>query len=424
VIGVIADGLAGRDSGFAAVDHLDFRDWLARHGARRPTLDSGIVRGMYDLVFAYEEGDPSRPRFAAGQGLELAARFFFDYKGSIFWKMTAGMGDVVIAPLYDALRRRGVRFRLSCEVERIELRDDRPALAAVHLRDHGSPDDDPLRVVGGLPCFTDGHVPGSRHAPPRRDVVRMGVDADVVVLAASIGVIPIVAPGLVARDERWAESCASIGTVATRAAQVWWREDEAELGLRDPGSTSSGWGPPFDTYASMSHLLDAEQWDNPAPRGLGYLCGVLTDDVATRSAREARALVDRDLDGYLEHGVERVLPGTHDDQGLRDGVVVDRFTVASVHPSDRYVQSLPGTRGSRLGAAASGVDGMVLAGDWTATGLDAGCIEAAVISGIQAANVVADRDVDHTVLGGWRSPASDTIRPRSTRRRNDGGRAA
>ena len=48
--------------------------------------------------------------------------------------MTAGMGDVVIAPLFEALRRRGVRFELGCEVERLELAPDRPGLAAVHLR--------------------------------------------------------------------------------------------------------------------------------------------------------------------------------------------------------------------------------------------------------------------------------------------------
>ena len=40
---------------------------------------------MYDLVFAYEQGDPSRPRFAAGLGLFLAGKLFFDYRGSIFW---------------------------------------------------------------------------------------------------------------------------------------------------------------------------------------------------------------------------------------------------------------------------------------------------------------------------------------------------
>ena len=93
--GAAKDGLLDDPNGFAAIDHLDFRDWLASHGASPETLDSPLVRGMYDLVFADEGGDPERPRFAAGLGLFLASKLFFEYRGSIFWKMRAGMGDVV-----------------------------------------------------------------------------------------------------------------------------------------------------------------------------------------------------------------------------------------------------------------------------------------------------------------------------------------
>jgi len=52
------------------------------------------------------------------------------------------------------------------------------------------------------------------------------------------------------------------------------------------------------------------------------------------------------------------------------------------------VLSLPGTGRLRLRADESGYDNLVLAGDWLDTGLNAGCIESAVMSGIQAANAV------------------------------------
>ena len=52
---------------------------------------------MYDLVFAYVDGDRDQPRFCAGLGLFLAGKFFFDYHGSLFWHMRAGMGDIVFA---------------------------------------------------------------------------------------------------------------------------------------------------------------------------------------------------------------------------------------------------------------------------------------------------------------------------------------
>ncbi len=70
--------------------------------------NSALVRGLYDLVFGYEDADPERPAVGAGVMVFLIGLVLFEYKGAIFWKMTAGMGDVVIAPLYQALRRRGV----------------------------------------------------------------------------------------------------------------------------------------------------------------------------------------------------------------------------------------------------------------------------------------------------------------------------
>jgi hypothetical protein len=70
-------------------------------------------------------------------------------------------------------------------------------------------------------------------------------------------------------------------------------------------------------------------------------------------------------------------------------------------PSDRYVQSLPGSSEYRIAADASGFDNLALAGDWTDSGLNAGCIEAAAISGLQAANTVLGKEIGAGVLGGW-----------------------
>ena len=92
--------------------------------------------------------------------------------------------------------------------------------------------------------------------------------------------------------------------------------------------------------------------------------------------------------------------------GLRAGVLCGdesdaTYVRANVDPSDRYVQSLPGSSAFRLRPDQSGVDNLVLAGDWTRCGLDAGCIEAAVMSGIEAANVVAGRRLTAGLAGRW-----------------------
>ena len=89
-----------------------------------------------------------------------------------------------------------------------------------------------------------------------------------------------------------------------------------------------------------------------------------------------------------------------DDRGASNEQRLDaQYLRANVDPSDRYVLSLPGTGRLRLRADESGYDNLMLAGDWVDTGLNAGCIEAAVMSGIQAANAVNGRPLLHTVVG-------------------------
>ena len=73
------------------------------NGASERSLDLGFIRGLYDLALAYEDGDRRRPRVAAGQALRGLLRLFFSYRGAFFWKMRAGMGDVVFAPFYEVL---------------------------------------------------------------------------------------------------------------------------------------------------------------------------------------------------------------------------------------------------------------------------------------------------------------------------------
>jgi hypothetical protein len=73
----------------------------------------------------------------------------------------------------------------------------------------------------------------------------------------------------------------------------------------------------------------------------------------------------------------------------------------NIDPSDRYVQSVPGSDEYRLRPDESGYDNVVLAGDWTDCGMNAGCIEAAVMSGLEAANALLGRGRYHRIRGFW-----------------------
>ena len=104
LVGAVRYKLLTDPRGLDAINHLDHREWLRVNGASERAINSPFTRALYDLTIAYEGGDPDRPAMAAGAALRGALRFFFCYRGALFWKMRAGMGDVVFAPFYEALR--------------------------------------------------------------------------------------------------------------------------------------------------------------------------------------------------------------------------------------------------------------------------------------------------------------------------------
>jgi uncharacterized protein with NAD-binding domain and iron-sulfur cluster len=402
--GMAADRLVGDRAAYDAINHLDFRDWLRSHGAGDSTLRSAIVRGQYDLVFSHVHGDPDRPRFAAGWGVFLSAKLWFAYKGAIFWKMRAGMGDVVFAPLYQALVARGVQFRFDTEVEELVVSSDGSAIrSAVVTEPADLSDHQPLMAVKGLPCFPAavGGAPGTR----RGRELRCGDDFDVLVFA-----IPPAAGRLVCRqlaeDRReWRDMFDHIGTVATHAFQVWLKPEERSLGWAHPGTTVSAFTKPFDTWASMSHVLEFEDWDQEHPPAtVGYFCSTLPEAAAAPGREASRYTRDAAVEFLQRHG-RHFWPNAFDpttrgfrwdllcaDNGVSGPERFDtQYWTANTDPSDRYVQSLPGTDAYRLRADRSGYANLFLAGDWTDCGINAGCIEAAAVSGLQAANGVLGR---------------------------------
>ena len=60
---------------------------------------------VYDLMFSSHCG------FGAGTALYGTLCMLLGYRSQLYYRMNGGMGDVVFAPLYLWLRRRGVKFR-------------------------------------------------------------------------------------------------------------------------------------------------------------------------------------------------------------------------------------------------------------------------------------------------------------------------
>jgi uncharacterized protein with NAD-binding domain and iron-sulfur cluster len=279
--GVVRDGLMTNPDGFSTIDDLDFTERLAKQGATSETLASPLVRGMYDLVFAFEDGDRSRPRFAAGLGLFLAGKLFSEYRGAIFWQLQAGMGDVVIAPLYQALRARGVRFAFFHRLDRLHLYTDGKGIAAITLGRQARTVADrpyqPLVRVGGLPCFPSrplaeqlvGPVPVDPESHwsdrDREETVRLvaGTDFDDVVLATSVGMLPHVAGELIDHSPRWRAMCHAVATVPHAGAAALAAGRRAGPGLGAPRRDGQR------KHAAVRHLRS----DEPSRRAGGLAGG-------------------------------------------------------------------------------------------------------------------------------------------------------
>ncbi|HEX5721852.1 MAG TPA: FAD-dependent oxidoreductase [Acidimicrobiia bacterium] len=435
VRGILADGLLTDPRGFAAINDEEYRAWISRHGASPDTLDSPLVRGVYDLVFGFQEGDPQRPRFAAGLGLFLSGKLFFEYRGSIFWKLQAGMGDVLFAPLYEALVARGVRFEFFSRVENLRLSSDGSSIAAVEInrqvRLPGGPESyQPLIDVGGLPGFPAAPRVGGDEGvnfeslwtsgpEAHREILEQGRDFDRIVFAIPIGMIPYVCRDLIQHHPQWKAMTDHLGTVATQVFQLWLTADHRELGWDRPGVTMTGYLKPFETWSSMEHLLAVEQWPaDDRPQTVAYFCNALpTAGLPDREdadfPKREHERVRENAVGFLREAVGHFWPGAIERHsgsfrwdllagaGEREGE--DRFDSqfwrANVDPSERYVLSLPGSDRYRLRADQSGYDNLVLAGDWINCGLNAGCLEAAVMSGLQAANAIHGRPLTEGIAG-------------------------
>jgi uncharacterized protein with NAD-binding domain and iron-sulfur cluster len=444
--GVLRHSLATHPRGFEVIDDYDCREWLLLNGASRQSVDSGYLRALYDLGFAYEDGDPQRPRLAAGQALRSMLRAFFTYRGAFFWKMQSGMGDVVFAPLYEVLRRRGVRFEFFHRLENVRLSSEsEPYVDAlefdVQARTASRSPYEPLIDVDGLPCWPNQPLwaqlqDGSRLEHEGRDfesffdsrfherrTLRVGEDFDLVVLGVGLGAIPHVCREIVVRDPRWRAMVDHVKTVSTQALQLWLKADMKELGWPDRPVNVSGFVEPFDTWADMSHLAREECWDDP-PRAIAYFCSVLPDveaipprdrndwiEVTKRRVRQhAVDFIERDLKHLwpnaqnAEGGFRwELLADARSRQTTRNTVGDERidtqFWIGSVNPTDRYTLSLPGSLIYRISPLDRTYDNMTIAGDWTNAGFNAGCVEAAVMSGMLAAHAISRSPALNEIVG-------------------------
>ncbi len=430
--GLLADDVIGR--GFDVIDKYDGREWLGLHGCRDTSYDSSMVRGMYDLVFAYEQGDLGRANFAAGTAVRATLRILFDYKGSVTYKMQAGMGDTVFSPLYLMLKDRGVKFAFFHKTTNLGLTADRTAIDSIAIDVQAKPkgEYDPLVIVKGLPSWPsqphydqleggaelqkeleaahlDLESGWCRHAAETITLKR-GKDFDLVILGISLGGIQFVAPELLAASPAWRDMVMKVKTVETQAFQLWMSKDAAELGwIGRERAVVGAYVEPIDTWADMTQVLDKEDWPSGDDvKNVSYLCAAAPcadvpplDDPAYPRSQEDR--VKATALEFLASSVAPLWPKATDPSnpaGLDWSVLVapaevkgearfdHQFWRANTDPSERYVLSLKGTTRYRFKPDNSGFANLYLAGDWTLNDINLGCVEAAAMSALMATRAI------------------------------------
>ena len=430
--GMLRDGVLHH--GFDPLDREDARAWFRRHRAREATLTSAPIRALYDLCFAYRGGAVSweNADFAAGAALMTVLRIALDYPDYVVYEMRAGMGEVVIAPIYRALVQQGVRFRFFHCATRLELDAAARSVAAVHFDVQATvkggadyqptfyldfPGQTPQRLecwpseplyeqldqgdalrAANLESRTGGWTPVDQRT------LRAGDDFDLLVLGASLAEASDLCVGFRGRVPGWAAMFDAMATVPTVGVQLWMKRTLQELGWTH-GPVPIDAGPePLDVWADRSDELQRECWTDPAtaPRSLHYLCGPLDESlVATAGSGPAAMQLTRDW--LLAYAGVLWPASAAGGSGFDWTLLCDRVEVkgparlqaqyvrANVEPTERYVLSVAGSTATRLSADGSGLDNLVLAGDWTLGRWNAGCIEAATTSGLNAARALRSR---------------------------------
>lgn len=429
--GMIADRLVEEAApDWLRLDHEDFRAWLRRHGASEDAAAASTVCGVYAGAYTADQ------EIGAGTALHWTLRMLYTYRGAIFYKMQAGMGDTVFAPIYEVLRRRGVKFKFFHRADHVRLSADRTRVESLEfgrqILTRNDADYQPLYDVKGLPCWPSEPLYdqlergdelrdsgesledyGNRwpdQAPPL--VLRAGHDFDRVVLGVGLGALPSLCAELLAdpNNPRMAAMVRAVKTTQTASAQLWFTPTLQASGWHLPPPVLIPYADPLDTWCDMSHLLPRETLPPRAVGSVAYLTAAMPDDEPVpRSRAEAvgycqrqTARVHARTEQFLRESGAHLWPALRPRPGHPGTSTANLYTTDPaadplqwqhfspvLNPSDRYVRSVRGSTQHRLDADESGYHNLTLCGDWTMNPMNLGCVEAATMSGLRAAQVIS-----------------------------------
>lgn len=428
-----------RDFNLNRIDRWDLREWLLENGGRESIVNgSSLLRALYDIPFAYENGDIGKPNFAAGAALRWAIRTFLNFRGNAMFVPQAGFGEAVIAPYYQVLKARGVEFKFFHKVTGIHLSDDQNEISQIRFAVQAETADGspyvPVEYRNNLfswpiePCWDqlkDGAALRQQkvnfeshwetHPPAGELVLKNGEDFDLVVLGIAGTAMKkrnsedtLFCEELINASPEFAAWTGNLGTVCTSGQQFWFTKPVTDLGWPNRPATVGG-PEPADVWADMSQILETEGWADVAnpPRSLHYLCGplptTLFDEPAGSGDVPARAhqlCVDVTRKWVEDNGVFD-WPGAAGGNGQFDwSVMYDesgasgaarllaQYLRANIDPTECCGNSFAGTTCRRPDSGDRLFLNLRIVGADTNTGINVTCVEGATISAMKASRSI------------------------------------
>jgi uncharacterized protein with NAD-binding domain and iron-sulfur cluster len=398
------------------LNRQDFRGWLESHGASRESLSAPPISTIYDLAFAYRNGDASDPTqasMAAGVTLRFTMELVFDYRDAPIWRMRAGMGDTVFTPFHQVLEARGVDIRLFHAIREVVPAADGQSVERIRIDRQAAIREAPYRPflrVRNLDVWPDQPLwdqleDGARlrasgvnfesvwdHTCVETFDWTRGRDFDLVVLAMPPEMLKLIAGKLAAPGTPFERMLDSSAAVATQSCQLWLAQPTGSLGPYRDAPIMSTLPEPYSSWGDMSELLEAEDWGAVTPpHSIAYLCGTMkTHPACSDPLGVGDASAQKMAETWIDDNAAAVWPdGAWDgSQSRGGGPVVSRYFRGNVEPSELYVLTPQGSVADRLRPAASGMENLFLAGDWTRTRFSGGCFESTIESGMLASQAI------------------------------------
>ena len=371
----------------------------------------------------------------AGSLMIMILHFYFCYDDVPFFKKEGGDGDIIFAPIYEVLKKRGVNFKFFHKVEELNLNINDPKLVEqIRLTkqvDLINEEYDPLIDIQRLPSWPGKpkyeeivqeqanllkandidlesfwtrwpSVYEEHFKQPLPEIIlKRGHDFDIIIFGIPVSSLSYLCPELLAASPNLRNAKEHIATTSSMQLQLWIDEAREDLMLDsytemiDPDRENIDY-----TIGYYENNLKFEDWK---PLGINpKSCQFFTFSANieefpqsnnTGFPHECKEKSKKLLKSRIENSFENSMPKAYKDRNFKWEILTDpenrtgeeRFDAqyfrVNINPSDLYVQFLANTSQHRITTDGAGFDNIYFTGDWIQNEFICG-LEAAVTAGL------------------------------------------